>query len=284
MATKKSAQTGSKRTTKSTRVSSRSSQTAKTKAVLQSNAWNLCLAVVFVLQAIAVLVFSHNANVPVVTHYLTTDSLASQAAGHTILSSAVRKLFDVNIGYLVAAFLFLSAIIHGLMASLWRKEYEKDLKQRVNKIRWFDYGLSGGLALIVVALLNGMYDISSLFMLFILVVFVCGLALFGESHTTTPGGKMRTYVAVLVAGISAWLTIGLYVAGAIIHGTGLGHYVYVIDAVIGLVSLGIVGNLYLVLRAQKRWTDYLFGERVFMLLSFAAKTALAWLIFADLLK
>jgi hypothetical protein len=31
------------------------------------------------------------------------------------------------------------------------------------------------------------------------------------------------------------------------------------------------------------WSDYLFGERVYIILSLAAKTVLAWLIFAGTL-
>jgi hypothetical protein len=33
-----------------------------------------------------------------------------------------------------------------------------------------------------------------------------------------------------------------------------------------------------------KWRDYLFGERAYIILSFAAKTVLVWLVFAGLFK
>jgi hypothetical protein len=42
-------------------------------------------------------------------------------------------------------------------------------------------------------------------------------------------------------------------------------------------------NMYLQYKKIGKWKDYLFGERVFIVLSLTAKTALAWMIFAGTL-
>jgi len=42
-------------------------------------------------------------------------------------------------------------------------------------------------------------------------------------------------------------------------------------------------NMFLQYKKVGRWKDYLFGERVYIILSLAAKTALAWMIFAGTL-
>jgi hypothetical protein len=42
-------------------------------------------------------------------------------------------------------------------------------------------------------------------------------------------------------------------------------------------------NQWLQYRARGRWSDYLFGERIYILLSLTAKSALAWQIFAGTL-
>jgi len=42
-------------------------------------------------------------------------------------------------------------------------------------------------------------------------------------------------------------------------------------------------NQLLQYRARGRWADYLFGERVYILLSLVAKLALAWQVFANVL-
>jgi len=38
-------------------------------------------------------------------------------------------------------------------------------------------------------------------------------------------------------------------------------------------------NMVLQYKGVGRWRDYLYGERVYIILSFVAKTALAWLVF-----
>ncbi len=42
-------------------------------------------------------------------------------------------------------------------------------------------------------------------------------------------------------------------------------------------------NQWLQYRAKGRWQDYLFGEKVYIVLSLTAKSALAWQIFAGTL-
>jgi hypothetical protein len=42
-------------------------------------------------------------------------------------------------------------------------------------------------------------------------------------------------------------------------------------------------NMWLQYRRVGRWRDYLFGERVYVLLSLVAKSALAWQVFAGTL-
>lgn len=55
-----------------------------------------------------------------------------------------------------------------------------------------------------------------------------------------------------------------------------------------LISLFVLFNVFalnqwLQYRARGRWAEYLFGERIYILLSLTAKSALAWLVFAGTL-
>jgi heliorhodopsin len=43
-------------------------------------------------------------------------------------------------------------------------------------------------------------------------------------------------------------------------------------------------NMVLQYRRVGRWRDYLYGERMYMLLSLGAKSALAWQVFAGTLR
>jgi len=47
---------------------------------------------------------------------------------------------------------------------------------------------------------------------------------------------------------------------------------------------GFAVNMYLQYKKKGRWADYLYGERLYMILSLVAKTALAWQIFAGSLR
>ncbi len=246
--------------------------------------WNIIVAVLFALQAAAILIIGKAYALPVETHYLAIDSLASQLAGHNVLAPAVRRIFDIDIRYLVMAFLLVSAAIHVLLATIRRNKYESDLKQNVNHLRWIDYAITAGLMLVLIAMLNGVYDVATLITIFALVGILHFLAYFGEAKIEGWRNKLHTFVALTFAGAIVWLTVAVYVKGAVLYGNGLNHWVYWIDAIIFAITLGLAYNTLQVFRAKGKWANYLFGERLFMAMSFVAKTALTWLVFAGFLK
>ena len=246
--------------------------------------WNILLAVVLVGQAIAIVVLGKSVSLPVNTQYLTNDALASQAAGHTVLVPAVRHMFDVNVRYLVGAFLAVAAIIYGLAASVWRQKYEAQLAKRINIFRWINFTISGGLMFVLVAMLNGVYEAASLLMIVVLFGLLQFLGYFGEAKAGDRKAKNQTFIALCVAGLTVWLAIAMYLKGAIFYGVGLSHYVYWIDGGLFVIALCLAANKFQVFKASGRWADYIYGERIFMILSLIAKSGLAWLVFAGLLK
>jgi hypothetical protein len=246
--------------------------------------WNIGLAIIFVLQAIAIFLIGKAVTLPVVTNYLTNDALASKAAGHTVLAPAVRQLFDFDIRYLILVFLLVSAITYALIATVWRTKYEAGLQKKSNAIRWIQQGLTAALMFVLISMLNGIYAATALLAVVVLVGVIHFLGFFGESKVADWRSKLQTFVAVCVSGATVWIIIGLYLKGAIMYGTGLSKYVYWIDGLVFVVTLGLGYNKLQSLRAQGRWADYLFAERLYMILGFVAQTALAWLVFAGFLK
>src|SRR5579885_1602201 len=83
----------------------------------QLNLFNFGLAIIFFIQAILVVLLSRNVLVPVNTHFLTKDNLASQAAGHIVWAEASRHLFDIRLANLLALILVIAAIVHLLAAT-----------------------------------------------------------------------------------------------------------------------------------------------------------------------
>jgi hypothetical protein len=248
--------------------------------------WNLWLAFIHAIQGAVILLLSATKVFPVQTSYLTLDPVSSELAGHPVLSSAIRHLFDINLAYLVAIFFFAAAIAHGLAASAYRGRYEAEIKKKVNKLRWGAYALSGGSMVTAIAVLSGVADFSTLVILFVLCI-VGGLL--GLTMETVNQGKTKPnwlpFITAAVASLAPWFVLGVYVWGANIYGSGdIPVFVYWIYISSFILFLGFPINMYLQYKKSGKWADYLYGERIYMLLSLVTQTLIAWQIFAGALR
>jgi len=243
--------------------------------------WNVGLAALHLLQGIVIIILSKASTLPVTTHFLTTDTLATQTAGHPVLAVAVRHLFDVNLAYLVAAFFFMSAIAHLVVATVYRKRYEANLKTGINKTRWIEYGISASTMMVAIGLLGGIYDLSSIIMIITLVFIMSMMGLVMEVHNqSAKKTNWLSYIIGCVAGIIPWVVFTIYVKGAYMYGSGkIPAFVYWIYASMFVLFASFAINMFLQYRRKGKWADYLYGERIYMILSLVAKTALAWQIF-----
>lgn len=247
--------------------------------------WNIRLAILQAIQGVAILVFSTSRTYPITLNYLGVDTLQSQAQGHTVLAAATHQLFNLNLVYVVAVFFFLAAIAHILMATKLRDTYEKDLKKGINKIRWFETALSTGVMLVAIGLLSGIYDFSSLFMIFALCV-VAGLLglVMEEQNQGTKKTNWLAHVVGCIASIVPWIVLAIYAISAHVYGSGVPTFVRWIYLSIFIVFAAFAINTFLQYRKVGKWSNYLYGERVYMVLSLVAKALLAWQIFAGSLR
>lgn len=248
--------------------------------------WNISLSVLHLVQAIVVLVLSKSNGLPVTTNFLTNDTIAAQSAGRPVLAAASHTLFNINLAHLVVVFFLLSAIAHAIIATKYRPRYEKDLKVGINRARWIEYGLSASVMMVAIGLLSGIYDISSLIMIFVLILIMnlMGLAmeLYNQKQKQV---NWFTYLVGCLAGIIPWLVFALYVISANVYGTGgIPTFVYFIYGSIFVFFNSFALNMYLQYRGKGKWADYLYGERVYMILSLVAKSALAWQVFFGTLR
>jgi len=87
-----------------------------------------------------------------------------------------------------------------------------------------------------------------------------------------------------IAGIIPWIVIVLYFLSAITSTDARPPtFVYFIVGSIFVFFNGFAVNMVLQYKKVGKWKDYLFGERVYIILSLVAKTLLAWQIFAGTL-
>ena len=264
--------------------------TAKTSGVKDKfkklNVWNYVLALLHAAQGVAIIVLSKSDSLfPVNTTFMTEDTLAS-SEGAPVLVQAQRSLFDVNLAYIVAAFFFMSAIAHIIVATVYRKRYEANLNRGINRVRWYEYAVSASTMMVGIALLSGVSDLSTLVMIFgaTAVMNLCGLVM--EVHNqTTAKTNWLSYIVGSFAGLGSWVVIGIYLFGTNQYGSGsIPTFVYAIYASIFLFFMSFAVNMYLQYKGKGKWSDYLFGEKAYMVLSLVAKSALAWQIFVGTLR
>jgi len=236
--------------------------------------WNLFAGILHLASLIAVLALSNNFSLPVTATYMTGPP--GSAFTNPIL------LFNSNVSYVIALFLGLSAFFHFFVSSnKFFPKYATSLKQNKNIFRWVEYSLSSSLMIFLIAQLNGISDYAALLAIFGVNV---SMILFGwlqEKYTTPGDGQWLPFMFGCIAGVVPWLIILTQLispsgpAGASPPG-------FVYGIVFSLFALFNIFALvqYKQYRAKGKWSNYLRGEKAYIVLSFVAKSLLAWQIFA----
>ncbi len=243
------------------------------------NRFNLIMAAVHALQGVLILLLSRDFSLPISTAYLSFNDATGQ------LEPATQHLFDLSLPWLIAIFFFLSAVAHLIIATVYRKKYEANLKKGINKARWIEYSLSASIMMVAIALLVGIYDLGSLIAIFALVAVMnlCGLIMEIHNQTTTRTNWLSFWVGCL-AGIIPWIVIGLYFWASANNGSAPPTFVYWIYVSIFIFFNCFALNMVLQYKKVGKWRSYLYGERAYIILSLVAKSALAWQVFAGTLR
>ncbi len=255
---------------------------ASPKAALRT--WNIRLGVVLVLLAIAVVVVGGSATLPITTQYLAKDTLASEAAGHEVVATATRHLWDVHVSWTVAKFLVIFAAVYLLAATLLRAKYEAWLDRGVNGLRWVGLGLGGGTVATTVAMLSGVSDVSTLTLVFGSIALAALLA--GVAEFVGSGRQVRRLLAAgaVVAVVLPWLVLPRTLGGSLMYNGNMPTYMYYLYATVTLLIIAVVTATAMRLKQRGKWADTFYTERMFMMLGFLVAVAPALQIFAGVLQ
>lgn len=193
-----------------------------------------------------------------------------------------KALFDLPFGILVALFLFISAAAHALISLPRRTNqiYNQDLARGINRFRWFEYALSSSIMIVLIATLFGIYDIASLILIFIVNASMNLFGLVMEQLNSLRAPKDIDWGPFLwgsLAGIAPWIAILLYMFG----NGNFDRVPWFVWAIIGTYFVAFNTfpvNMVLQYKKIGKWRDYLYGERVYIILSLVAKSILAWLV------
>jgi hypothetical protein len=193
-------------------------------------------------------------------------------------------LFVIPTGLAVAGFLALSALAHLLVCTVWWQRYLADLGRQRNPARWVEYSLSSSLMIVLIAQLVGISDVAALMGLFGVNA---AMILFGwlQEHYERPGsGGWLPFGFGCVAGVVPWVAITVYLLspGSRSSASPPGFVYGIFVSLFAFFNVFAL-NQWLQYRAKGRWQDYLFGEKVYIVLSLTAKSALAWQVFAGTL-
>jgi hypothetical protein len=231
--------------------------------------WNLGLSLLHLAQAAVVVALATDFAIDV------TTSFPQGPPGTEV--PAPEAWFEVPIAPAIALFLALAAIDHLVTATVARPTYERDLRAGINRFRWVEYSFSATIMLVLIALYNGITGIDA-------IVAIVGanvaMILFGwlQERMNPPGRRTTTMVPFwfgTLVGIAPWVAILINLLGADeVPNFVLGIFVSLFAF---FMSFGL--NQWLQYRGVGPWRDYAYGEKAYLVLSLAAKSALAWQIY-----
>lgn len=241
--------------------------------------FNLIMGALHLLQGILMIVLSNDKTYPIYTYYLKFDTETLS------LTPDPQKFYDLRFGPAVAVFLLLSAVAHFYLSTIGYNQYVKNLKKGMNPVRFYEYALSSSLMIVLIGMLVGIWDLGTMIVLFGINATMNLFGIMMELHNqTTEKTNWTAFIYGCFAGIVPWIVIMMYFLGAINSaGAEPPGFVYAIIPTLFVFFNIFAINMVLQYKKVGRWQDYLFGERVYIILSLTAKTTLAWLIFAGTL-
>jgi hypothetical protein len=241
--------------------------------------FNLIMGFLHLLQGVLMIVLSNATTYPIYTNFLRFD-LAARS-----LVPDPKLVYELPFGVAVAVFLLLSAVAHFSLATFGYTWYAKNLVKGMNPARFYEYALSSSLMIVLIGMLVGMWDLGSMILAFGLNAMMNLFGVMMElQNQTTKKTDWTAFIYGCIAGILPWVVIVLYFMGAIgSSGAKPPAFVYAIIPTIFVFFNIFALNMFLQYKKVGPWKDYLFGERTYIVLSLAAKTVLAWLIFAGTL-
>jgi len=241
--------------------------------------FNLIMGFLHLVQGVLMIVLSNATTYPIFTNFLKFDTATFS------LTPDPKLVYELRFGPAVAAFLLLSAVAHFYLSTVGYKRYVANLEKGMNPVRFYEYALSSSLMIVLIGMLVGIWDLGTMIVLFGVNAAMNLFGILMELHNQTRAKTDWTaFIYGCFAGIIPWIVILMAFLGAVNSGDAKPPtFVYAIIPTIFVFFNIFALNMWLQYRKVGPWKDYLFGERFYIVLSLAAKTLLAWMIFSGTL-
>ena len=203
------------------------------------------------------------------------------------LFTTSRELFELPYALMAASFLLLSALFHFIIVGN-KTKYLGMIKKGYNSFRWIEYSISSSVIIVLTAMLFGVLDLATLFLILVANATMNLLGLEMELSNQKKDEKKNKvnwgpFIWGSVIGFAPWVVILIYLLGSS-NLDLVPNFVWAIVASYFILFNAFPINMYLQYKKIGPWKDYIFGERGYIVLSLVAKTILAWLVFFGALQ
>jgi hypothetical protein len=241
--------------------------------------FNAAMGFLHLVQGVLMILLSNDTTYPIYTNYLRFDLSTFS------LTPDPKLAYELRFGPAVAVFLLISAAAHFALSTFGFRWYVANLRKGMNPARFYEYALSSSLMIVLIGMLVGLYDLGALILIFGLNATMNLFGIMMELHNqTTARTNWTAFIFGCIAGIIPWVVIAMYFLGSLSSPDAEPPvFVYFIIPTLFVFFNIFAVNMLLQYKKVGPWRDYLFGEKVYIILSLTAKTALAWQIFAGTL-
>jgi len=219
------------------------------------------------------LILNDETTIPVITRFFTETPDG--------VSPVTETLFEFPIALIGPIFLLLSAVAHLLISSpFYVLRYEQNIAKGINPVRWWEYAFSSSLMLVVLLMLGGLIELSTVVFIFTLnfIMNLMGLMMEKYNQLTEEISWLPFNIGVL-AGIVPWIMGGLYfwvstnnIADSIPVYAQFGFLLTF------LFFNTFAINMWLQYKKIGKWKNYVYGEKAYIVLSLVSKSALGWIV------
>ncbi|MDA2963479.1 MAG: heliorhodopsin HeR [Actinomycetota bacterium] len=224
-------------------------------------------------------ILNDESRIPVITRFFDETSNGILPVSET--------LFEFPIALIAPIFLWLSATAHLFISSpYYVHRYEQNIQKGINPARWWEYAISSSLMLVVLLMLGGLIELSSIVFIFALNFIMNLMGLMMEKHNQlTQRTSWLAFNIGILAGIVPWIMGGLYFWVSTSN---------IDDAIPGYARFGFLLtflffnsfaiNMWLQYKKIGKWREYAYGEKSYIVLSLVSKSALGWVIVLGTLR
>jgi hypothetical protein len=238
-------------------------------------AFNVVVGLVLAAQALFMLLASNDLALPISASFLQADPVATTGP------TPPELVFSLNIGVTVAVFLLLAALDHLLVAAPGvHRWYEGGLTRRANYARWIEYSVSASIMIVLIGLFVGIRDLAAVAGIFAATTAMILFGLLMERQQRPGNADWSAFWFGSLIGLVPWVLVVIY----LVQPPTVPGFVYAIVVVQFVLFFSFAVNMALQYGQVGRWRDYGYGEVAYIILSLTAKSLLAWLIYANVLR